>query len=288
MRIKITGASGYIGSIISNELENKGYSVLPIKRSLLYGSTENLSKELSGVDGVIHLAGAPVLQRWTTKNKKTIYNSRVVTTQNIVKAIRHLKPENRPGAVISASAVGIYLPGQKHDESSNQFENGFLGKVVKDWEAAWEELPEKIHLKVFRLGVVLGREAATIKKMIIPFRLGAGGKIGHGNQSFPFVHEKDVAGAFAWAMENQHIEGVFNLVAPQFITNSDFTKALAHKLNRPAFLSVPSFALKLVFGRAASLLTESPEVEPKYLMNSGFRFMYGTIEEALNEILTKK
>jgi uncharacterized protein len=285
MIIKITGASGYLGKIISEELENRGHSIFPLKRNFLYGPTSELKNELKGADAVIHLAGAPVLKRWTAKNRQVIYDSRVQTTRNLVTAIQEMNPGQRPQKICSASAVGIYAPGKTHDESSTEFDDEFVGKVVQDWEAAWNDLPEPVRRSIFRIGVVLGKDSETIKKIWWPLKLGVGGKIGNGKQPFPFIHEKDVARAFALCLENQKTEGIFNLVAPQKISNKTFTKTLAKQLHRPACLPVPGLVLKLIFGKAASLLLESPEVEPRRLMDAGFHFHYPTIDEAIKEII---
>lgn len=284
MIIKITGASGYLGQIINNEMTKNDHQVFPIDRSYLYGPTSELIRQLSGTDILINLAGAPILQRWTERNKQVIYESRVKTTRNLVKAIQEMNEDRRPQKVISASAVGIYATNKTHDELSTDFDNGFVGKVVKDWESAWYSLPESIELTLFRLGVVLGKEAQTIKKLLLPFKFGLGGKIGNGKQSFPFIHEKDVARAFTWALDQPGAKGIFNLVAPQKITNKELTKTMAKTLKRPAILPVPGFALRIVYGKAATLLTESPHVIPRKLEEQQFKFSYPDIESTLKEI----
>jgi hypothetical protein len=284
MQIKMTGASGYLGEVIKKELIKKRHQVLPISRSFLYGSTDELAAQLKGTQVLINLAGAPILQRWTSHNKQVIYESRVQTTSKLVKAIQKMKEDERPQKVISASAVGIYAVNGSHDEKSTDFDNGFVGTVVKDWENAWKDLPGNVELTIFRLGVVLGKEAQTIKKLWLPFKLGLGGKIGNGKQPFPFVHEKDVARAFTWALDQSGRDGIYNLAAPQKITNKGFTKAMAGALKRPAIIPVPEFALRVVYGKAATLLTESPEVIPRELEKQNFEFSYPDIESTLKEI----
>ncbi len=286
MIIKITGSSGYLGNLISKEIDSTKHSVSGIDRKFLYGSVDDLKDVLSGTDVLINLAGAPILQRWTAKNRKEIYDSRIETTRNIVKAINALSPDDRPEKIVSASAIGIYEAGKNHDESSKEYDTGFVGKVVKDWENTWGELPESVYLSVFRIGLVLGKGASIIKKLMLPFKIGLGGKIGSGKQPFPFIHEKDVARAFKWATENKNKTGVFNLVAPQNISNATFTKAFATVLSRPAFIPVPEIALQIVFGKAAVLITESPEVEPNNLISEDFTCNYPTIESTLAEIVT--
>ena len=285
MKVKITGASGYLGNLISSELLKNNHQVLPIDRHLLYGPAEYLANELTGTDVLINLAGAPILKRWTARNKKNIYNSRVKTSENLARAFQIMFPGKRPKKVISASAIGIYTPGKTHSEESYFFDSGFLGEVIKDWEAAWKGLPREVQLTIFRIAVVMGKESTTIKKLLPPFKLGIGGKVGSGKQPFPFVHENDVARAFVWAAENKETNGVFNLAAPQQITNKEFTRALARKLGRPAIFTVPPVALKLVYGKAAAMIAKSPAVTSEKLTKMGFEFSFHTIDEILEYIL---
>ncbi len=285
MKIKITGASGYIGKIISNELVRSGHSVSGIERSLLYGSRLNLQNEIRNCDVIINLAGAPILQRWTKKNRKIILNSRTETTANLVAAINGLSKEERPEKFITASAVGIYKTNLIHNESSRSFDEGFLGDVVKKWEAASSNLNPDVQRVVFRVAMVLGKDAKTISSLKLPFKLGLGATLGNGQQAFPFIHEADLARAFTWAVEGFHANETFNLVAPENINNKVFTKMLAKKLHRPAFFLIPKFVLKTVLGEASGLLTEGAQVEPRNLLNAGFDFQYPTIESALEEII---
>ncbi|WP_319481159.1 TIGR01777 family oxidoreductase [uncultured Draconibacterium sp.] len=287
MKIKLTGSNGYIGQLISTDLQKKGHAVSGINRDLLYAPSSSLQEELRNTDVVINLAGAPILQRWTKKNKETIYNSRVVTTHNLVKAIIELPESERPGKVISASAIGIYKSGDSHTEESINFDEGFVGKVVKDWEHELTALPGRMPTIIFRLGVVFGKESQTIKNMLLPFKLGLGGKIGSGEQSFPFIHEKDVVNAFVWATETLKTSDTFNLTAPETISNKEFTRNFARQVNRPAFFTIPTFALKMLFGKAASLLTASPQVSSTKLQKAGFYFEYPTIKDTLQNIIVK-
>jgi uncharacterized protein (TIGR01777 family) len=285
MKVKLTGASGFLGKGITAELERKGFEVSGIERKLLYGSTEILSREIENADIIINLAGAPILQRWTKRNKKLIYESRVNTTRNLVYAINSLPIEKQPKKFITASAIGIYKAGIKHDENSLDFDDGFVGSVVKDWEAVSDELSPSVQKNIFRIGLVLGRNAKTITNLKLPFKLGLGATVGSGKQSFPFVHEKDVIRAFVWAVEKMDKDGIFNIVAPQNISNKDFTKALAKALGRPAIFSIPEFVLKAVLGEASVLLTEGAEILPRNLTEAGFNFLYHDINSALKEIV---
>jgi uncharacterized protein len=285
LEIRVTGMSGYLGRSISEELQKNGHEVLGIERKLIYGSLNKLSKQIEGADVIINLAGAPILQRWSERKKRLIHESRVRTTRNLIEAINALPKDKQPKKFISASAIGIYKSGFLHDESSTNFDEGFVGKVVQDWENSSSELPENIQKNIFRIGLVLGKEAKTITNLLLPFKLGLGATLRNGKQSFPFVHERDVTRAFVWAVEDFDKNGIFNLVAPENISNKEFTKALAKALNRPAIFSIPEFVLKMVLGEAAVLLTESPTVEPRNLLEAGFEFRYPDIESTISEIL---
>lgn len=285
MNIRLTGSNGYIGKLLTEKLKQEGHCVLGIQRKHLYEPPSILKGEIRGTDLIINLAGAPILQRWTAKNREVIYDSRIVTTRNLVLAIAELPEKDRPKKMISVSAIGIYKSGQTHTEESIDFDEGFVGKVVKDWENELKNLPGNVLTTVFRLGLVIGKEAETIKNLLLPFKLGFGGKIGSGNQAFPFIHEQDVINAFVWAVENEGKSGTYNLTAPENISNKEFTKALAKKLNRPAIFTIPGFVLKILFGKAAILLTESPKVSSEKLVNFGFEFNFPTINSALIDII---
>lgn len=284
LEIRITGKSGYLGEIIGTGLLNRGHRVSGISRTLLYEGGTALENEIAGSDVVIHLAGAPILQRWNKKNKQVISNSRVVTTQNLVKAISILPVEKRPGKLISASATGIYQPGKFHSETSTDFDEGFAGKVVADWEKSSSQLIDQVIRIVFRIAPVLGKKAKMINNLKLPFYLGFGATIGNGRQPFPFIHEKDLVKAFVMAAEDFQQHGVYNLVAPNPVSNREFTRTLASVVHRPAFLSVPGFFLKLIFGEAAEMLVSAPAVIPENLLKTGFTFDYPDIRSALKEI----
>lgn len=284
MRVVITGSSGYIGKNLFNRLQTEGFDCISVKREFWDGRVERISELLAGTDVVINLAGAPILKRWNKKNKDEIYKSRVSLTQKLVSAI-HLLPETkRPGIFITASAIGIYNNGVSHDETSKRFDNGYLGKLVQDWELASSTLPDNVKRIVFRIGLVLGKESKTVTSMVPIFKFGLGGKIASGKQPFPFIHIDDLVAAFVWAIKNKEATGVFNMVAPHSITNKQFTNQLAKRLKRPALFTVPAFILKMLLGNAAQLLIQSPEIIPKKLIEKGFVFGRPTIEDALNDI----
>lgn len=285
MKIKITGANGYIGKKLIKLLQEKGHSVAGIDRKILYDSQEAIANQITGTDVIINLAGAPILQRWNNYNKYVIYNSRVLTTKKLCGAINSLTQDQKPKTFISASAISIYYPNLQHDETSRSLSYSFSGKVVMDWENASLDLDINIRRVVFRIGVVLGKDSSIMKKMIPTFKMGIGGTIGNGKQAFPFIHIDDVLNAFEGAVNNENYKGIFNLVAPEQINNQKFVKSLAQIINRPAFFKVPAFSVKLLWGEASEIILSTPRVIPDQLTKLGFPFKYPTIEKTLQQII---
>ncbi|WP_339737392.1 TIGR01777 family oxidoreductase [uncultured Sunxiuqinia sp.] len=284
MKVVITGASGFLGQNIIENLQKQTIKIIGIERKLLYGDPQRLADKLSGADVVINLAGAPIIKRWTSKNKAIIYNSRVLTTKNITKAINSLPKEMQPKTFVSASAVGIYREGLAHDETSSRFANHFAARVTDDWEDALVDLPDTIRQVIFRIGVVLGKDSQFIQRVLPIFKMGLGGRIGNGKQPFPFIHVHDLVQAFVEAVTDERYLGIYNLVAPQQIDNKTFTQILAKKMNRPAVLPVPAIALKLAFGKASTLILKNPVVLPKRLQMQNFPYRHPTLESCLDQI----
>lgn len=286
MIVKIAGSHGYLGQIVSEELRKKGHTVTGIERSSLYGDNKWLQEKISGCDVLINIAGAPILRLWTRKNKEKIYNSRVHVTQYIVKAINALPLEERPKRFIQTSAVGLYTSGETHSELSTHFDASFLGKLVQDWEGALDTLHYSVEKTVFRLGLVVGKESQLIKRLLPVFKLGLGAKIGNGSQAFPFIHERDLTQAYLAASEGHLPFATYNLVAPENISNKDFTLALAAQVKKKAHFTVPPLVLKMQLGNAAQLLLKSPQVDSEKIVQAGFEFIYPSIKEALEEVTT--
>jgi len=283
MKIAVSGSNGYIAQNLITQLEAANHGITRIQRSEL-GDIDQLTKTLLGSDVVISLAGAPILQRWTTKNKNEIIRSRIDSTKNIVEAINQLPLEQRPGLFISASAIGIYSSNKVHTEESTSFSNDFVAEVVKSWENASDNLSHDVRKVIFRIGLILGKEAKTIKSLVPIIKLGLGGKIGSGKQPFPFIHIADAISAILWSIENKNAQGIYNLVAPENIDNRTFTKTLAESLNRPVIFTVPEFVLKIAFGEASVLLLQNPHVYPQRLLNEGFKFNFPDIRSTIKEI----
>jgi len=284
MKIAVSGSNGYIAKNLIPELETANHVVTRIERSEL-GNVDQLTKKLSDIDVVINLAGAPILKRWTVANKNEILRSRIDSTQNIVHAINRLTTEHRPGLFISASAIGIYSADKVHTEESNSFSNDFVADVVKCWENASKDLNPDVRKVIFRIGLILGKEAKTIQSLVPVIKLGLGGKIGNGKQPFPFIHMSDAIRSILWSIENKNSKGIYNLVAPENIDNKTFTRTLAESLNRPAIFTVPEFALKIALGEASALLLQSPQVYPERLLNEGFKFNFPDIRSTIKEII---
>ncbi len=282
MKIAISGSNGYIARNLIPQLEAASHTIIRITRSEL-SNIDRLTKILSDTSVVINLAGAPILKRWTRRNKNEILHSRSDSTQNIVHAINQLSDGHRPDLFISASAIGIYTPNKVHTEKSTSFSNDFISEVVKNWENASENLNSDVRKIIFRIGLILGKDSKTIQNLVPVMKLGLGGKIGTGNQPFPFIHINDVVKAFCWSIDNQYAQGIYNLVAPENIDNKTFTKKIAQSLKRPSIFSVPAFILKTVLGEASTLLLNSPQIFPERLLKEGFKFsfpdIYSTIEE---------
>jgi uncharacterized protein (TIGR01777 family) len=286
MNIAISGIAGLVGRALTDRLLNNDHCVTGLVRADFESGKSHLLTKLEGVDAVIHLAGAPILKRWTSEWKETIFTSRVNTTSLLVSAINEMV--NPPRIFISASAVGIYDTFEVHDEYSTAYGEDFLSEVCMAWESeATKVNTSKVRLSILRLGVVLSARGGALKKMLLPFKMGVGGKIGDGLQPMPFIHIDDLTKAIEWLIHSDDKKGIFNMVAPQMISNIEFTKALTGVLNRPAFFTVPEFVLRLFYGDASQVLTEGQKVVPKRLPEQGFRFDFTDIQSTLTHLLNK-
>ncbi len=276
----MSGASGFVGSYLSRAFAEMGWQVLPLGRKDLALSSENLAAKMAGCDVIVNLAGAPVIGRWTAAYKKIMYNSRIDTTRKIVRACSKMK--DRPALFISTSAIGIYADKGVHTETDFSRSEGFLGHLAQDWEKQATQA-EKLDMRtiIFRFAVVLGKNGGALQKMILPFKLGLGGKIGDGSQAFSWVHIHDLARAYIHVIEKKDCTGVYNLSAPHPTTNQGLTKALGKALCRPTLLRVPRFILRLRFGEGAQTITGGQKALPQRLLEDGFRFDFEHIEKAV-------
>jgi len=284
MKISLSGSGGFIGTALSAHLKNLGHVVSPVRTSDFALDEIAFAAKFEGADAVINLAGAPIIGRWSEEYKKKIYESRVFTTSRIIKAISSL--DNKPELLISASAVGIYDNKNTYDEDNARYADDFLAKVCKDWESEAEKARGAgIRTAIFRFGVVLGTGGGALRQMLLPFKMGLGGKTGDGRQHFSWIELSDALRAFEHIINNKGLDGAFNIVSPNPVTNAVFTETLARVLNRPAFLSIPAFALKLIFSEGAKVLTDGQSAIPARLLKSGFKFNFPELENALKHIL---
>ncbi|NBW96080.1 MAG: TIGR01777 family protein [Planctomycetia bacterium] len=239
-----------------------------------------------GIDTVLHLAGESVAEgRWNAAQKARIRDSRVVGTRHLVQGIAQAVV--RPRVLVSASAVGFY--GNRGDEELTESAgpaDDFLARVCVDWEGE-AVTAEKAGVRVVlaRTGIVLGAGGGALAKMLLPFKLGAGGPLGSGRQWMPWIHVADLARLYLHAAETASISGPMNAVAPNPARNSEFTRALARQLHRPAFMPAPYLGLRLVFGEFAQVLFASQRVIPRVALDTGFVFQYPELAAALREIL---
>jgi uncharacterized protein (TIGR01777 family) len=280
MTISISGASGFIGRHLMKSLAQAGHSLRALSRHA------PPAESLREADAIIHLAGEPVAQRWTAAAKQRILDSRVVGTRNLVEALGRFT--RRPETLICASAIGYY--GSRGDEiltESSAPGSGFLPEVCVAWER--EALAaEAFGIRVVRVrtGVVLDANGGALVRMLPPFRMGLGGRLGSGRQWMSWIHLEDLAALFQFAVESQ-VRGPLNAVAPNPVTNSDFTRELAHALRRPAVFPVPEFALKMLFGEMADVLLASQRVAPAAAEAAGFRFRFPQLAPALESLLRR-
>jgi uncharacterized protein len=275
VNVAITGASGMIGTRLRHRLAAAGHTAYAIQRGAA----------VPACDAIVHLAGEPIAQRWTEAAKKRIYDSRVEGTRRLVNALSTQSP--RPGVLVCASAVGIY--GSRGDEiltENSAAGSGFLPRVVIDWEeCARRAEPLGIRVISLRFGMLLGHGGA-LARLLTPFRLGVGGRLGSGRQWISWIHIDDAVNLILFAMEGAALSGSVNATAPHPVTNDEFTRRLAGALHRPAIFPVPAFALKLAFGEMSEVLLDSQRVLPAAAGTAGFRFQYPELSAALGNILS--
>ncbi len=293
MRVAVTGASGLIGSALVPALEGAGHEVV----SLVRGEEPRAGQArwdpaagtidvaaLEGIGAIIHLAGENIGQRWTETSRKRILDSRVEGTRLVAETAAALDPQP---VLLAASAIGFY--GQQGDqeltEDSSRGE-GFLGDVVVAWEAAAEPAREAgVRVVHLRQGLVLSKDGGALGRMLFPFRVGVGGRIGSGRQWWSWVAIDDVAAAYVFALEHP-LDGVYNLAAPGVVRNSEFVSALGNVLSRPTILPLPGVAVRLAFGEMGEeMLLGGQRVDSQRVRDEGYEFAYPELEGALRHVL---
>ena len=310
MKILITGSSGLVGTALVSALARAGHTVCRLVRpesAAGEGPKEGFAVAWNpatgvlggagvGADAVVNLAGASIADgRWTTQRKALLRSSRIDTTRALVAALAKMNP--RPSVLVSASAIGIY--GDRSDETLTEESKpgtDFLADVAKEWEAeALKAEALGIRVVLARFGIILAREGGGLAKMLIPFKLGVGGRLGSGKQWMSWVTLEDVVAILRFAIENASARGVINvapvrgainIVSPQPVQNFEFTKILSRAVHRPALFPAPAFALRLALGEMAdALLLSSQRVAPQALEKLGYRFLYSELPVALKHLL---
>jgi uncharacterized protein (TIGR01777 family) len=307
MNILMTGATGLVGTALVKTFTAEGNTIYRLKRAETSkpGAKEpgvfdvpwnpnsgEISDVVSGslklpnIDAVINLAGAPIVGgRWTKDRKALLRSSRVDTTHGLVRAIA--KMDKRPQVLISASAIGYY--GNRGDELVTEKSApgaDFLAELAKEWENEAVKAEEfGVRVVLLRFGIILAKEGGALPKMMLPFKYGLGGKLGSGRQWTSWIALQDVVAIILAVLRNDSWKGPVNLVAPEAMRNSDFTKSLAKVMQRPAIFAAPAFALRLAMGEMADTLLGGVRVAPEVLEQHGYRFLHANLEEALNASL---
>ncbi len=291
--VLLSGASGMMGHAIARLLTHEKYSLLKLVRRAAGESEMHWNpvpgggiddpQRLEGIQAAIHLSGANVAaHRWSAAWKREMAESRLQSTQILSQALARLK--SPPAVLVAASAIGFYGDrGEEILEEDSQPGTGLLPDLCSRWEAATHPARQAgIRVVHLRLGIVLGAKGGALPRMLPLFRLGLGGPLGSGRQWMSWIAEADAAAAFLFALRNPALRGPVNAVAPQPVTNAEFTRQLARAVHRPAFMKAPAFALRLAFGQMADeALLASAHVLPQRLTDAGFSFTHPTLAAAL-------
>ncbi|MEM7230697.1 MAG: TIGR01777 family oxidoreductase [Planctomycetota bacterium] len=304
MNVLISGATGLVGRSLTQALEDEGHQVIRLLRPSsksggssrtvtwdpIAGTVDEEALRASEVDAVVHLAGEGIADgRWNEARKKRIRNRRVDGTRVLAEAVSRL--ESPPSVFVCASAIGYY--GNRGDELLNEDSppgGGFLPDVCRDWEGATVSLDEtETRVVHVRIGIILSKDGGALQKMLLPFKMGVGGKVGDGKQYMSWISIDDMVRVLVTAIENAELEGPVNAVAPNPVTNLEFTKSLGKALSRPTVFPMPAFAARLAFGELANdLLLGSLRVDCARLRDVGFEFQQPGLDGALREVLQRK
>ncbi|MDE6821593.1 MAG: TIGR01777 family oxidoreductase [Bacteroides acidifaciens] len=279
MNIAMTGATGYIGKHLSNYLTEKGgHRIIPLGRSMFReGMSGHLIQTLAHCDVIINLAGAPINKRWTPEHKQELFDSRVIVTHRIIRALNAVR--TKPKLMISASAVGYYPALAEVDEYTRTRGDGFLSDLCYAWEKEARHCPEHTRLVITRFGVVLSPDGGAMQQMLRPLQaMKIAAAIGPGTQSFPWIDMRDLCRAMEFFISHEETRGVYNLVAPQQISQYTFAREMAKAYHAWATVVVPQTVFRILYGEAASFLTSGQRVRPTRLREAGFHFTVPSVE----------
>jgi len=283
MKIAICGKSGLVGTKLEEMFQTQHNEVVGIKVRK-DTSVEDLSKQLNRCDILINLSGTTILAPWNKSYKRSLYDSRIDTTKKLVDAMALCK--DKPKLFITASAVGIYDSKNKHDDNSISYENDFLSLLCQDWEAEARRAEDLgVRSVQTRFGVIYAKEGGAMAKMLPPFKMCVGGKLGGGEQIISWIHIDDLLRAVEFIVKTPDLSGSINFATPYPLSNIEQTNILGKLLKRPTFFSVPAFMLKLIFGEGSTVMLDSKEVYPSKLLEKGFIFNYPRFEDALKNII---
>jgi uncharacterized protein (TIGR01777 family) len=303
MRVVITGATGTIGTALASVLSDRGDQVVALSRDAERGrraladgveihawpdplATPPPADALRGADAIVHLLGEPVAQRWTDESKRRIRDSRVLSTRHLVAGLNGLGDGERPRVLVSQSATGYY--GPRDDTPLDENAPGgsdFLAEVVEAWEHEATQAPPGVRVALTRTGIVLSPDGGALAKMLPFFKLGIGGPVAGGRQYVPWIHLDDVVGGLRCAVDDDRATGPVNLTAPNPVTNAQLGRVLGRVLHRPAVLPVPGFAVKLLYGDMAEMVTTGQRALPAQLQRFDYQFAHPELEEALRDVL---
>jgi uncharacterized protein (TIGR01777 family) len=301
VKVLVTGASGFIGSALCDSLLVRGDTVVGLTRDPGRARSTNPSvtwhaweptlerppeAAFEGVDGVVHLLGEKINQRWTDEAKERIMESRRTGTHNLIGTISAL--QHKPRVLVSQSAIGYYgNRGASLVDESTEPGDGFDAEVVREWEKAAHEVePTGVRLAIVRTGHVLDPRGGFLGPQLTPFKLGVGGPLAGGNQYVSWIHVEDEVGILLWALENGKVSGVINATAPNPVTNKVFSKALGKALGRPAVVPVPGLTVDLMYGREfGKVLRGGQRVMPRRALDLGYEFRHPDLDEALKDLL---
>ncbi|KGE19034.1 TIGR01777 family oxidoreductase [Paenibacillus wynnii] len=297
MKYAICGGTGFIGSALTKYWLQAGHEVVIIGRKipdttssnplLHYMTWDHLSSNpnpVEGCDALVNLAGASLSQRWSSKGKQAIRQSRLETVTAAATLIESI--EHKPSVVIQSSAVAIYGTSEKDtfDESSPARMMDFPSEVVRDWEEAADRSYKDVRLVILRTGVVLGNKSGAFPQMKLPYLLGFGGKIGSGRQWVPWIHLTDIIALIDFCIANREISGPVNATAPEPVTNDEFGKTIAKVYHRPHWFPLPSFLLKTALGELSEILLKGQRVLPQKALSHGFTYAFPKIQGAMEQL----